>query len=146
MGLTLQSKDIIFVDTAPFIYFFENHPDYLSVMRDFFDQVYAVQAQVVTSIVTYIELTTQPVRLGDQRLARKYREYLSYSENVTLLPLDITIADEAIKLRAKHGFKTPDAIQLGTARAAGADYVLTNDREWHEVEDIVIWQLQELIA
>ena len=146
MGLTLKSGDIVFVDTAPFIYFFENHPDYLPLMKDFFDQVYVIEAQVVTSVLTYIELTTQPVRRGDQRLARKYRDYLSYSENITLLPLDMTIADEVVNLRAKYGFKIPDAIQLGTARAAGADYVLTNDRQWRQVEDIAIVQLHELVG
>ena len=145
MGLKLTSGNVVFVDTAPFIYFFENHPDYLPIMADFFDQVYALEVQVITSVLTYIELTTQPIRRGDHRLARKYRDYLSYSENLTLLPLDMTIADEVVNLRAKYGFKTPDAIQLGTARAAGADYVLTNDRQWQQIEDIVIVQLNELL-
>ena len=144
MTLMLKSGDIVFVDTAPFIYFFENHPDYLPIMQGFFDQVYGVQAQVITSMVTYIELTSPPIRMDDQRLARKYREYLTHSDNVTLLPLDITIADEVVNLRAKYAFKTPDAIQLGTAFAAGADYVLTNDRQWQQVEELHIIQLNRM--
>jgi predicted nucleic acid-binding protein len=144
--LNLHSGDIVFVDTAPFIYFFENHPDYLPIMQDFFEQVYDVQAQVVTSMVTYIELTSQPVRLGDRRLARKYRDYLCYSENITLLPLDLTIADEVVALRAEYALKTPDAVQLGTALAVAADYVLTNDRQWSQVEELRIVQLSDWLG
>jgi len=28
MGIDLEGGDIIFLDTAPFIYFFEQHPDH----------------------------------------------------------------------------------------------------------------------
>ncbi len=144
MGLKLRDGDIIFVDTSPFIYFFENHPDYLPAMQTFFDQVYSCNAQVITSIITYIEITTHPVRQGNRPLARKYREYFSYSDNLTLLPLDMSIADEVVHLRATYGLRTPDAIQLGTALAAGADYVLTNDRKWNQVEDLEIIQIGDL--
>ena len=144
MGLKLRDGDIVFVDTSPFIYFFENHPDYLPAMQAFFDQVYRCDAQVITSIITYIEITTLPVRQGKRSLARKYRDYFSYSDNLTLLPLDMTIADEVVRLRATYGLGTPDAIQLGTALAAGADYVLTNDRKWSQVEDLEIIQIGEL--
>lgn len=145
MGLTLKKDDLVFVDTAPFIYYFEKHSRYFPVMEDFFNQLYNTNAQMVTSLVTYIELTTQPVRQDDKQLARKYRDYLCYSENIALMPLDITIADEVVELRAQYGLKTPDAIQLGTARACGADWVLTNDRQWGQVEGLDIVQIDDLI-
>jgi len=144
MGLELQSDHIIFLDTAPFIYFFERHPDYFPFMERFFDQVYAASAQVITSMVTYIELTTQPARLGDHQLALKYRDYLAYSENISLFPVDLNIADQAVIMRARHGFKTPDAIQTGTAVACGADYIVTNDREWKRFDAIPVVLVEEL--
>ena len=39
MGLDLKSGDIIFLDTAPFIYFFEQHPDYFPGLELFFNQL-----------------------------------------------------------------------------------------------------------
>jgi hypothetical protein len=64
----LKSSDIVFLDTAPFIYFFEVHPTYFPALAAFFDQLYETGAQAITSIVTYIELTTLPARKGDRQL------------------------------------------------------------------------------
>ena len=144
MGLVLKSGDIIFFDTAPFIYFFERHPDYFPAMEALFNQLYAVGAQAITSIVTYIELTTHPARLGQEKIVRKYRDYLSNSENLSLFPLDMNIADHAVALRARYNFKTPDAIQLGTALACGADCVVTNDGTWRRCEDVEVLLVGQL--
>ena len=144
MGLDLKAGDIIFLDTAPFIYFFEQHPDYFPAIEMLFDRLYETDAQAITSIITYIELTTQPARRGKAQLVRKYRDYLTNSENISLFPLDLSIADQAVELRAQHHFKTPDAIQLGTAIACGADYIITNDKEWQRVEEIQVVMVGDL--
>ena len=144
MGLGLKSGDIIFLDTAPFIYFFERHPDYFPALEMLFDRLYETDAQAITSIITYIELTTLPVRRGKAQLVRKYRDFLTNSENISIFPLDLSIADQAVELRAQHHFKTPDAIQLGTAIACGADYIITNDKEWQRVEEIQIVMVGDL--
>ena len=144
MGISLQKGDIVFLDTAPLIYFFEEHPDYFALMAELFEHVYTTNAQVITSIITYIELTTQPVKSGNLQLARKYRDYLTFAENITLFPLDLTIADQVVNLRAKYHLKTPDAIQLGTALASGADYVVTNDQGWKKAEELKVLLMEDL--
>jgi predicted nucleic acid-binding protein len=138
MDLDLKPGDIIFLDTAPFIYFFEQHPDYFPALEMFFDRLYETDAQAITSIISYIELTTYPARQGKAQLVRKYRDYLTNSENISLFPLDLNIADPAVELRARHHFNTPDAIQLGTAVACGADYIITNEKDWRRFEEIRI--------
>ena len=77
-------------------------------------------------------------RQGKNKLVRKYRDYLANSENISLFPLDMDIADHVVELRAKHHFETPDAIQLGTAVACGADYIITNDKAWQRFEGIKV--------
>ena len=144
MGLDLKSGDIIFLDTAPLIYFFEQHPDHFAALETFFDQLYKTDAQAITSIITYIELTTHPARRGNNQLVRKYRDYLTNSENISLFPLDIDIADHVVEMRAKYHFKTPDAIQLGTAVACGADYIITNDKAWQKFEEMKVILVGEL--
>ena len=144
MGLDLKSDDIIFLDTAPFIYFFEQHPDYFPAIETLFANLYKTNAQAITSIITYIELTTHPARQGKNQLVRKYRDYLSNSENISLFPLDMDIADHVVQLRAQYHFKTPDAIQLGTAAACGADYIITNDKSWQRFEAIKVVLVSEL--
>ncbi len=144
MGLDLKSVDIIFLDTAPFIYFFEQHPDYFPAIETLFAQLYETGAQAITSIITYIELTTHPTRLGKKQLVRKYRDFLSNSENISLFPLDMDIADHIVDLRAQYRFKTPDAIQIGTAVACGADYIVTNDKAWQKFQEIKVVLVGEL--
>ena len=144
MDLDLKSGDIIFLDTAPFIYFFEQHPDYFPALAMLFDRLYETDAQAITSIITYIELTTLPARQGKKQLVRKYRDYLSNSENISIFPLDMDIADHAVELRAHHNFKKPDAIQLGTAVACGADYILTNDKAWKKFEEVKVLLVKDL--
>ena len=146
MVLNLKSSDIIFLDTAPFIYFFERHPEHYRPLETLFSQLYDTGAQAITSIITYIELTTHPARLGEGRLVRKYRDYLTNSENISLFPLNMDIADHVVNLRAKHRFKTPDAIQLGTAVACGADYVLTNDKAWQRFTEVKVVLISELAS
>ncbi len=144
MGLDLKSGDIIFLDTAPFICFFEEHPDYFPALEMLFAKLYETGAQAITSIITYIELTTLPARQGKKKLVRKYRDYLSNSDNISLFPLDMNIADHVVHLRARYQFKTPDAIQLGTAVACGADYIITSDKAWQRFEEVDVVLVGEL--
>jgi len=44
------------------------------------------------------------------------------------MPLTPDIARETAKIRAEFAIKTPDAVQLATARVNGIDYFLTNDK------------------
>ena len=144
MGLKLKPGDMVFLDTAPFIYFFEKHPGYFPALSAFFDQLYETDAQAITSIITYIELTTHPARQKKYQLVRKYRDYLSHSHNISLFPLDMNIADYVVQLRATYAFKTPDAIQIGTAISCGADYIITNDKAWQQLEEIKIILVENL--
>ena len=144
MGLELKSDDIVFLDTAPVIYFFEQHPDFFPALKTLFDNLYEIDAQAITSIITYIELTTHPARLGKDQLVRKYRDYLTNSNNISLFPLNIDIADHVVEMRAKYPFKTPDAIQLGTAVACGADYIITNDKAWQKFEEVKVLLIRDL--
>ena len=144
MGLSLKPNDIIFLDTAVFIYFFEKNKDYYLGLQQVYNQIYETNAQAITSIITYIELTTHPAKKGKYQLVRKYRDYLSNSENISLFPLDMDIADQVVSVRTQYRFKTPDAIQIGTAAACGADYILTNDKKWLRFKEIPVLLVDEL--
>jgi len=144
MGLTLHERQTVFVDTAPLIYFFEEHETYASLVAGLLNEAAAKDVQVVTSMITYIELLTLPRRAGNERLAAKYREYLTNSERVSLYPLNTLVADAAVEFRAVYNLKTPDAIQLGVARVCGADIVITNDRDWRAVKELTIVTLSDI--
>jgi predicted nucleic acid-binding protein len=115
------------LDTAPLIYFIEQHPDYAARLKPFFQAADRREFRIVTSLVTLIEVLVHPLRHGRADLASQYRDILLRSPALTAFPIDETIAEEAARLRAAHRIKTPDAIQLATAIRAGAACFLTND-------------------
>ncbi len=136
---------MIFIDTAPFIYFFEKNEKYFQPMSMLFDFIYDNDVQVVTSIITYIEITTHPMKLGNKKLALKYRDYFTNSENISLYPVNLLIAEEAVLFRTKYKMKTPDAIQLATAAVCGADYIVSNDGLWNRMSDAPVIMVDELL-
>ncbi|MCP4297772.1 MAG: type II toxin-antitoxin system VapC family toxin, partial [Proteobacteria bacterium] len=64
--------------------------------------------------------------------------------NISLFPIDLTIAEQTAKFRGQYQIKTPDAIQLATAVSCGVDYIITNDKEWQRVTDLPIIMIDEI--
>ena len=108
------------IDTAPFIYFVERHPDYLGLMREIIRRIDAGEIEAVGSVVTLTEVLTHPLRFKNVLLAQRYRDVLYRSRNFRLLPIDASIAEVAANLRARYNLRTPDALQLATAIRAVA--------------------------
>jgi len=144
MGLNLKKGEVVFLDTSPFIYFFERHPTFFPYVERLFNQVHDREAEIISSIVTFIEIATLPVRMGNQALVEQYRAYFTSSSRVRLLPVDQAIAEQSITLRAKYQLKTPDAIQLGTAIAQQANYIVTNDRQWKQLTHQTVLTVEDI--
>jgi predicted nucleic acid-binding protein len=132
------------LDTAPLIYYIEEHPTYLAGIKPFFEAADRGDFRVVTSFVTLIEVLVHPLREGRPELAEEYRNILLQSPALTAIPLDEGIAEEAAGLRARHNLRTPDAIQLATAIRSGASWFLTNDAELADLPEISVLVLKQL--
>lgn len=115
------------LDTAPLIYFIERHPVYSARLRPFFEAAERRDFQLVTSLVTLIEVLILPLRTGRHELVREYRDILLQLTSLKAVPVTLEISEEAAQLRATHNIRTPDAIQIATAKTAGASWFLTND-------------------
>ena len=103
------------LDTAPLIYFIEEHPAYLRIVDPFFEAMGRGDIQVVTSTLTLAEVLVHPYKRGDRSLVRQYSLMLLDTENLETLPVSSEIADQAARIRAAHGVKTPDSIQLANS-------------------------------
>lgn len=144
MGLTLEPGQKIFVDTAPLIYLIEGTGPRADKVAELLEQSIQRNVAWVTSFVTYIELLVLPTRKGLPHLAGKYRDFLTNSDQITIHPMDLLVADAAVVLRARYNLKMPDALQLAVAGVCGADIVLTNDRAWQGKADCQIVCVDEL--
>jgi len=77
-------------------------------------------------------------------LTARYGDLLLDTAHIDTLDLTAAIAQEAARLRAAFGLRTPDAIQVATALEAGATALLTNDTRLSIVPDISIIVLDAL--
>ncbi len=142
---TLRGK-VVGLDTAPLIYFIEENPIYLETVQPFFEAVDHGEFDVVTSVVTLLEVLVHPFRHGDTALAQQYRDILLDVEGLTTILLSQDIAEEAARLRATHNIRTPDAIQMSTAIRRGASFFLTNDARLPSLPSLKVLVLDELKA
>jgi predicted nucleic acid-binding protein len=139
----LQGK-VVGLDTAPLIYFMEQNPKYLEMMRLFFRAFDSGDFRMVTSTVTLVEVLVHPLRQGNTILAQEYREILLNQESLTVVELTPDIAETAAQLRASYNLRSPDSIQMATAIREGASFFLTNDARLPSLPGLTVLVLDNL--
>ncbi len=134
------------LDTPPFIYLIEEHPQYVPIVRPVFAAMAAGTLTGVTSALTLLEVLVQPYRVGNAPLAAQYEALLTRSRGLRLEEITSTVLRTAAQLRAVSRIKTPDAIQLATAAIARCPVYLTNDRDLPAIAGIRILQVKSYLA
>lgn len=140
----LKNINFISLDTSPFIYFVEQNPLYVDVMREVFKCITNGDFQACSSVITLTEVLVQPFRQKNHRLTNSYRDLLFNGANFQLFSLTAIIAENAAALRAKYNLRTPDALQIATALQNNCDAFLCNDKDLKRVNELQILILDEL--
>lgn len=125
--------NVVAIDTAPFIYFVEQHPTYIPLVKPLFQAIDSGKIAAVTSMLTVLEVLVRPLKVNNQQLADEYRNVLLNSRNLRVLVPSLEICQTAARLRASSNLRTPDALQLATAAYAGATHFVTNDSSISEI-------------
>ena len=141
--IQLQGQ-VVGLDSAPLIYFIEQNPTYLEMVRLFFRALDRREFKVVTSVLTLPEVLVYPLRQGNTTLAQEYLDILFYQEGLTTVEVSTDIAETAAQLRAVYNLRTPDAIQMATAIRAGASFFLTNDVRLPSLPGLTMLVLEQL--
>ena len=144
--LTNLYGTIVGLDTAPLIYFVEEQPTYLTLVDPFFEAMGRGDIQVVTSTLTLTEVLVYPYKRGDRWVIEQYSQMLLNTRNLETLPVSPQIAIEAARLRAAYGLKTPDSIQMATAKIGGATSFLSNDSRIATIPGLEVILLDTLLA
>ncbi len=97
------------LDTAPLIYFIEEHPIYLSKALPFFEALNRGELRMVTSIVTLLEVLVQPLRRGDTEMVQRYPDILLEVPGLATVEVSRPIVEGAARLRAMHTLQALDA-------------------------------------
>ena len=134
------------LDSSLFIYYIEEHPEYLPLVEPVFAAIDRRQRRAVTSGVTLLEVLVVPYRAGNLQLAERYETLLTRSRGLTMIDLSRPLLRSAAQLRARFHLRTPDALQLAAAIAEGCTAFLTNDRDLPTIPGIRILQLKDYLS
>ena len=146
MGLVDEVRgQRICIDTAPFIYFIEEHPNYREIIRPLFAEIDAGNIEAITSTITLLEVLVHPLRLGDEVLVEKYREILLSSDGLTTFEILHEVSELAARLRAKYSIRAPDAIQIAVGILYHASFFLTNYPNLRKVPEIKVLFLDDYL-
>ena len=126
----------IFIDTAPFIYLIEEHPEFAEKVKTYFIERFKSGDEFVTSVVTLSEFSVKPNR--DQRLELivQLQHFIEHT-GIDVLPISLTHAELAAKLRGKYqSLKGMDAFQVAVAIDEGCAEFLTNDKKLAKLDEL----------
>jgi predicted nucleic acid-binding protein len=133
------------VDTAVFIYFIEEQPQFLPLIEPLFEAADEGRLELITSTLTLLEVLVVPYRAGNRLLAERYEALLTRSRGIGLVDITRDQLRAAAQLRSVTGVKTPDALQMVAALTAGCTTFVTNDRRLPAVPGLRVLQLSSYL-
>ena len=133
------------IDSAPIIYFMEEHPRYVALVEKVFRRIDSGHITAVSSALTLTEVLTKPLESGEEGLRDRYLELLLSVENFSIVAIDVAIATRAAELRARYGIRTPDALQVACAVETGCQGFLTNDKKLARITELQVLVLESFV-
>lgn len=126
---TLQKQHPIFLDTACFIYTFEDHPQFSPLTTDLFDAISQEKIIAYTSVITVSEVLTKPYELNNNPLAKQYEEIFAQLPNLEIANPNYETARNAARIKAENNFHLIDSYQLALALEHSCKSFVTNDKK-----------------
>ena len=139
----LGSTRRIGIDTPVFIYHIQQASPRAMAATAILRAVADGRFEGVTSVITLLEVTIQPLRLGRPEVADAYRALIADIPNLAIVDVDASVARIGAELRAVYGLRTPDALQIAACLAHGAEAFITNDRRLRRVAEVDVRLLED---
>ena len=142
--LTLPSAGLVYLDVSGLIYSVERVEPYRTLLEPMWEEAQDGNLTIVSSPVLVVEVLVKPLRDGNTEIELQYREIFA-SNAVRLLDASYQVFEDAARLRAETGLKTPDALHAATALRAGCALFITNDTDCRRVQGLPVVVLDDLL-
>ena len=143
--LILPTGGSVYIDANAIIYSVERNEPYFTLLAPVWRQAEAGQLTVVYSEMVIAETLVRPLREGHAELETAFRAVFAAPE-VQLVPATRQVWEDAARIRAASGLKTPDALHAATALRSGCALFITNDTDFRRVRGLPIVVLDDLLA
>ena len=122
------------IDSAPIIYFLEEHPTLARRFTPVFERAEAGDYELIITTITLSEVLAGPLRHGDESLAEAYRSAISSPPTWRVIDMTPDIAHRAARIRARTGLRLPDAVQAATTIETASLGLVTYDRDYSALD------------
>ncbi len=143
-ALTLPTSGKVYLDANSIIYSVERIEPYRTLLDPLWQAAGLESFGIISSELTLLEVLVRPFKTGDRQLEAGFRALLQRSSDVSLIAVTRPVLEQAARLRATVGLKTPDAIHAATALRAGAALFITNDAAFRRVPGLPVVTLGDL--
>lgn len=120
----------VYLDASAVIYAVEGFEVYSGLESGLLAPMDRGEIQCETSELTVLEALVGPRKVGNERAEWAVRQFLTPGVSLELGPVSLEVLELAVDLRARLGFRAPDAIHLATGKLLECDLYLTGDRQW----------------
>jgi uncharacterized protein len=128
---------IVYLDSMVVIDLVEGPDPFRIKTRDRMDQLVAAGDQAAISELIRLECRVKPIRLGDAALLADYDAFFA-TPDLLSFALPGPVFERATEIRARHGFRLADSLNLATAVEHGCGRFLTNDVQLRRFPDIAV--------
>lgn len=142
--LILPSAGLVYIDATGLIYSVERVEPYRTLLEPMWREAQDGNLAIVSSPILVTEALVKPLRDGNTAIELQYRELFA-SNAVRLLDASYQVFEDAARLRAETGLKTPDALHAATALRANCTLFVTNDTDFRRVQRLPVIVLDDLI-
>lgn len=130
----------IFIDSAIFIYLFEDHPKYASLLEPLFNNE---AVKKISSVIMIAEVLTKPFERKNSELINHYQEIFNHLPNLSIVSLDRESAILGSQIKAQYGFHLIDSFQLALAEKNNCVSFLTNDKQLEKYKNLSVVCLEK---
>jgi uncharacterized protein len=126
---------IAFLDSSAIIYLVEGKKPFVDRVRRQLQTLMLAKPALRTAVsrLAWLECRTGPMKAGDVETLATYDEFFA-REDLICVEMDVDVVDLATAIRARHGLKAPDALQVACCLQLGKDHVfLTGDTGFRRV-------------
>jgi len=120
------------IDSNIFISVINNERDSTSSKR-ILDWIDDGEIKAIVSAIVIAEIVSGYQATGDTKEMDEFLAHILGAPNYDIVDVTVPIALEAGNLRAKKGFKLPDALIAASALRHGAEFLISNDDPMRKV-------------
>ena len=142
--LDLPLAGLVYLDASGLIYSVERVEPYRTLLRPMWQEAQDGSLTIVSSPILVIEALVKPLRDGNMEIELQYRELFA-SNAVRLLDASYQVFEDAARLPADTGLKTPDALHAATTLRASCALFITNDTDFRRVQGLPVVVLDDLL-